>query len=299
MKNDKNEDIKEEKILRHSKKYYNRKRKYKNKEMYPKNSRTTQNSKSKNNKKRTYTKRTDLIQERIKILQLAKKSIEEDECNKTNKNDNSINGIILTDNEKDSNDSKNNQTRENNILFHSLKLGYTIQKNDVNKNNLDINNKYIKKISKNNFENSGQKKPKIFKKYQTSTFIYKRDNKRNEVVPNDNEQYNNTFKQETKIENHYKENKLINEMDLIGKRTGFIYQNKTMKDKTELRTIGNNSPKKIDSYVFVKAKSKKKYKKINLLIKSENNINKVKNDIDKDKNNLNNKEKDLIYFILN
>ena len=293
MKNDKNEDIKEEKILRHSKKYYNRKRKYKNKEMYPKNSRTTQNSKSKNNKKRTYTKRTDLIQERIKILQLAKKSIEEDECNKTNKNDNSINGMILTDNEKDSNDSKNNQTRENNILFHSLKLGYTIQKNDVNKNNLDINNKYIKKISKNNFENSGQKKPKIFKKYQTSTFIYKRDNKRNEVVPNDNEQYNNTFKQETKIENHYKENKLINEMDLIGKRTGFIYQNKTMKDKTELRTIGNNSPKKIDSYVFVKAKSKKKYKKINLLIKSENNINKVKNDIDKDKNNLNNKEKDL------
>ena len=50
-------------------------------------------------------------------------------------------------------------------------------------------------------------------------------------------------------------------MDLIGKRTGFIYQNKTMKDKTELRTIGNNSPKKIDSYVFMKAKSKKNIKK--------------------------------------
>ena len=77
-KNDKNSFRKK---YRNEKKYYNRKRKYKNKEMYPKNTRTTQNSKSKNNKKRTYTKRTDLIQERIKILQLAKKSIEEDECN--------------------------------------------------------------------------------------------------------------------------------------------------------------------------------------------------------------------------
>ena len=68
------EELKEEKNLSHTGKYYNHKHKTKNKEKHSnKKIKSTLNSKSKTKNRRTYTKRTDLIQERLKILQLAKK----------------------------------------------------------------------------------------------------------------------------------------------------------------------------------------------------------------------------------
>ena len=294
-KNYKNEEIKEDKNIKHSKKYFNRRCKYKNKEKsYTKNSRTTQNSKSKNNPKRIYNKRTDLIQERIKILQLAKKNIEEEDENNTNIIENISDKEVLTDKENNLKDTKNIKIKENNVLFNSMKLE-GIKNDNSDQNNLEMNNRYIKKIPEKIFENSGKKNQKIFKKYQTSTFIYKKDNKGNEMKNNENNIYNNnnTYKQDKEIGKKSKEKTIINEIDLIGRRTGFICQNKKMENKIDLKSSGDNSYKNIRPFIFIKAKSKKKYQKINLLIKSENNIKESKADLDNDKETFINKEKDL------
>ena len=279
------DEIKEEKNYRHSKKYYNYKRKNKNKEKSSnKKTKTTRNSRSKENNRRTYTKRTDLIQERIKILQLAKKNIDEEDNNNNNKE--IYNKILFTENEKDFKEVNNND-RENNLLFKSLQM-QKINKDIPIKNNLVENNRYIKKKPTKNLIQS----PKIIKKYQTSTYFYKKDSKDNKIVcKNNNNKYNKkTYNKEKEVINNENKNDYQGE---VGYKPRFIYQCKNLKDKIESKESPKNR-QKMNSYIFTKAKSKKNNYKNNLLIKSQNNIKEVKEDNDRDNKDLvKNIEKDL------
>ena len=279
------EEIKEKRSYRHSKKYYNYKRNNKSKEKSSnKKTKTSQNSKNKNNNRRTYKKRTNLIQERIKILQLAKKNIDEEEENNNKKE--IENKFLLTDNEKDFKEIKNND-RENNLLFKSLQIP-KINKENAIKNNL-VNKRYIKKIPSKNIINS----PKIIKKYQTSTFFYKKDSKDNIITCKNNNKYNiNTYNKEKEKNNNENKNDYIEE---VWYKPRFIYQNKTLKDKIESPKNSQN----INSYIFTKAKSKKNIYKNNLLIKSHNNIKEAKEDYDSQKNDIvKNTEKGLNHIYI-
>ena len=266
------EEIKEKRSYRHSKKYYNYKRENKSKEKSSnKKTKTSQNSKNKNNNRRTYKKRTNLIQERIKILQLAKKNIDEEEENSNKKE--TENKFLLTDNEKDFKEIKNND-RENNLLFKSLQIQKINKENSI-KNNLE-NKRYIKKIPTKNLINS----PKIIKKYQTSSSFYKKDSKDNKIICKNNNKYNiNTYNKEKEINSNENKNDDIEE---VMYKPRFIYQNKTLKDKIESPKNSQN----INSYIFTKAKSKKNNYKNKLLIKSYNNIKEVKEDYDSENKNI-------------
>ena len=298
------EELKEEKNLTHTKKYYNHKRKYKNKEkLSNKKIKSTQNSKSKTKNRRTYTKRTDLIQERLKILQLAKKNIdiEEGEQNNNKKRENNP-FSLLTEYQKGKKELKNINLEKDNLLINSVKIE-EINKNNFDKINLIGNNKYIKKIPMKRAGNTGE--PIIIRKYQTSTFIYKKEpNKDNKEINKNEEKYNVfTYNKDKEIKNQYNKEiqNMNNDMDLIGYKTGFIYKNKTMKDKIDsAESSGQNSPK-INSFLFTKTKSKrnnhKKNYNNNLLINSETNIKEVKDDYDSDKEIFNNKEKDILNTI--
>ena len=285
------EEIKEERNYRHSKKYYNYKRKNKNREkLLNKKNRTTQSSRSKNNNRRTYTKRTDLIQERIKILQLAKKNIDEEEeenINNKKETEKFDNNLILTENGNDFNEIKNNININNNLLLKSLQT----EKKNINntfKLNLVENNRYVKKFPSKILEKS----PKIIKKYQTSTYIYKKDPQSCCIKYNNNNKYNrNTVNIEKEINNKQNKNR---DIDKIGYKTGFVYQSKAKKRKIDPQESPKNERKKMNSYVFVKAKSKKNiHKNDNILIKSKNNINEIKEYDSESKDIMSNREKDI------
>ena len=297
------EELKEEKNISHTKKYYNHKRKYKNKEKNSnKKIKNSQNSKDKTKNRRTYTKRTDLIQERLKILQLAKKNIDiEDPEQNNNKKEEISPFMLLTEYQKGKKELKNINLEKDNLLINSLKIE-EMNKNNLDKINIIENNRYVKKIPTKRVGNTEE--PLIIKKYQTSTFIYKKDPNSNKIINKNNEKYNvYTYNKEKEIKNDYKEIKTndINDMDLIGYKTGFVYQNKIMKSKIDSReSSGQNSPK-INSFLFVKAKSKRNNHKNNynnnLLINSESNIKEVKDDYDSDKDIFNNKEKVILNTI--
>ena len=297
------EELKEEKNISHTKKYYNHKRKYKNKEKNSnKKIKNSQNSKDKTKNRRTYTKRTDLIQERLKILQLAKKNIDiEDPEQNNNKKEEISPFMLLTEYQKGKKELKNINLEKDNLLINSLKIE-EMNKNNLDKINIIENNRYVKKIPTKRVGNTEE--PLIIKKYQTSTFIYKKDPNSNKIINKNYEKYNvYTYNKEKEIKNDYKEIKTndINDMDLIGYKTGFVYQNKIMKSKIDSReSSGQNSPK-INSFLFVKAKSKRNNHKNNynnnLLINSESNIKEVKDDYDSDKDIFNNKEKVILNTI--
>ena len=295
---DKVEEINEENNVRYPKKYNNHKRSYKTKEkLSNKKTKTAQNSKNKNKNRRNYKKRTDLIQERIKILQLAKKNKDEEENNSNNNSNKKsiiVNRIINSDNKKD---SKELQNEQNNLMFKSLKID-EINRNSLTRNNLiaNNNNKYIKKIPVKTNGNS----PKAFKKYQTSTFTNNKiENKKNDMIKNENEKYQiNTYDIDKEKSNNSKdkENKLGNDMDIIGYKTGFIYKTKKWKDEPNLKISENNSPKNINSYALIKSRAKrvhKKYENLNLLIKSQTNKEIKDYDTENKEDIFTNKEKDL------
>ena len=281
-----------------SKKHINHKRKNTNKETsLKKKIKTAQNSKNKNTNRRTYTKRTDLIQERIKILQLAKKNIDEEENN--NNQQTERNKRIITDNinENKSKELKNTEIiQNNNLLLKPLNIEDNVnEKNNIIQKNISIRDKYIKKIP-GKFSNSPEKITNL-KKYDTSTFYYK-ISKRNYLLNKKNEKYNNyTYNYDKEIKEMSKEKKNNDlDMDMLEYKTGFIYRNKRMKDKN-IYENSYDSPKNINSFIFTKAKSKKNnrsIKNINLLIKSENNIKEVKDEYDSNnEHEILNKEKEL------
>ena len=267
----------------------------------------SQNNSVKSKNRRTYTKRTDLIQERIKILQLAKKNIdikdniyEEDNNNKRTELSSSNRRIIITDNKNDSyKELKNNVTvQNNNCLINTLKNQDNEKNNLLNKNLITNDNKYIKKIPVKSYTNSAEKKPN-FRKYETSTFFYNKS-KKNILIKN-NEKYNNNtyfndnlFRNNSNVKRRKKDNdnEKVNDMDIIGYKTGFVYHNKIMKTRLNFEDSSSNSPSKINSYVFKKPKSKNKsINNKDLLIHSPNNVNDIKSpNINKIKslNNINN-----------
>ena len=134
--------------LNQSENHINHKSKNDNKETQNKKVNTLHNSKTKNIIKRTYTKRTGLIQEKLKYLQLTKKNIDDKDHN-SNKKKPRRKRIIITDNinENESNDIKYSETVKNNNLFlKSLKNEEDKnEKNPIIKNNIMTFDKYVKK----------------------------------------------------------------------------------------------------------------------------------------------------------
>ena len=139
-------------------------------------------------------------------------------------------------------------------------------------------------------------KPTIIKKYQTSTFIYKKDSNENKIMDKNKEKYSNNTYNIEKIQNNRKEikDKMVN-MDIIGYKTGLVYSYKKKKTdypETEIKHHHDN----INSYAFIKANSNKNNYKSNnnSLTKSQNNLKEVIVDYDNSiKEILNNKDKDL------
>ena len=290
------EEIKEVRNIRYPKKYYNQKRRLNNKDKIPskKNIRTSENSQNKNRSRRKYTKRTDLIQERIKILQFARKNIDEEVEDNDNKKSETNNKLYLTINKKDSKDLNEIFISEkDNILYQSIKLEDKNKIGNLKLNLAESNNKYIKKYPSKNMETSVEKGTAI-KKYQTSTFIYKNDSNENKTIDKDKEKYSNNTYNIEKIQNNRKEIKdKMKDMDLIGYKTGFVYTNKKKKiDYPETERKHRNN---INSYVFIKTNSNKNNYKTNnnSLTQSKNNLKEVIVDYDNSiKEILNNKDKD-------
>ena len=81
------------------------------------------------------------------------------------------------------------------------------------------------------------KNPKIFKKYQTSTFFYKKELKKNNLQNKEkDEQYNiNTYNNEKEVTQQEKEKNAHNDMDVVGYKTGFVYHlnDKKKEDKKD------------------------------------------------------------------
>ena len=303
LNNNNNEKKEDERNERNYKKFNNHKRKYRNKEgILSKKPRTSQNSKGHNksrsnskNRIKNYTKRTQLIQERIKNMNinLAKKNINDEIEQKAHKVNDLNNQIILTDSE---NESKEKNKKQNNIVIKSIK----IEENDLdtkNSNNLSIKNiftdlKYIKKIPLKHNESTSRKKPRIFKKYQTSTTFYKNRSPENKTYNRENDKYNfNTFNIEKEMENYTKENtNANNDVEIKGYKTGFIYKNKKIIEKLDIKDIKNGSPLKINSNVYEKVESKRNnYKtKVNLIPKSNGKAK--KSDLDFDDGSSGNKQ---------
>ena len=317
-------EIKEdESISRLSRKFVHNKRKYRNKDKISnKKLKTIQNSKTKN--KNIYTKRTDLIQERIKILQLAKKNIEdEEEANQKSENNNNSKNI-LEDNEKEKVNDRRNETykksRDNNeqneILFKTLKTEGFNEDNLIKK--YMISDKYIKKIpTKLLTTSSDNKKPKFFRKYLTSTYFYKKEPKIDNLKKkfNINHYNNNTYtnkkeldKNETQNNNNSNiRNHSINDIEVIGYKTGFIYKNKKPKDisdfnlKVESPKISKTTKELFDVNVNIMNRQKptktfhKKNYSINQLSIKYKNIKELKSEYSSEKNELSsvNKGKEL------
>ena len=260
---------------------------------------TSQNNSVKSNNRRTYTKRTELIQERIKILQLAKKNIdnsdniyEEQNINKRTELSSSNRKIKITDNKIESyKEIKNNVIPQNNhYLLNILKNEEHDNNNLLKKNLITNDNKYIKKIPIKTLTNSTEKKPN-FRKYETSTFFNNKSkkhflmNKTNEK-PNNFTYYNennllrnnsNVKRKKKDNDNNNKENVNVNDIDIIGYRTGFVYHTKIKKTRLNFEDSSQNSPSKRNSYIFKKAKSKNKsVNNVDLLIQSPNNTNNIK-----------------------
>ena len=303
LNNNNNEKLENERNERNYKNYNNHKRKYRKKEsILSKKPRTSQNSKSHSksrsnskNRIKNYTKRTQLIQDRIKNLNinLTKKTINDELEEKIRKENDKITQVILTDSE---NESKEKNTKQNNIVIKSIKN----EDNDMdtkNSNNLSIKNiftdlKYIKKIPLKHNESTSRKRPRLFKKYQTSTTFYKNRSPENKTYNRENYKYNfNTFNIEKEMENYQKEStNTNNDLEIKGFKTGFIYKNKKIIEKLDIKDIKNSSPLKINSTVYEKVESKRNNykKKINLIPKS-NGKNK-KSDLDFDRGSSGNKQ---------
>ena len=303
LNNNNNEKLENERNERNYKNYNNHKRKYRKKEsILSKKPRTSQNSKSHSksrsnskNRIKNYTKRTQLIQDRIKNLNinLTKKTINDELEEKIRKENDKITQVILTDSE---NESKEKNTKQNNIVIKSIKN----EENDIdtkNSNNLSIKNiftdlKYIKKIPLKHNESTSRKRPRLFKKYQTSTTFYKNRSPENKTYNRENYKYNfNTFNIEKEMENYQKEStNTNNDLEIKGFKTGFIYKNKKIIEKLDIKDIKNSSPLKINSTVYEKVESKRNNykKKINLIPKS-NGKNK-KSDLDFDRGSSGNKQ---------
>ena len=303
LNNNNNEKLENERNERNYKNYNNHKRKYRKKEsILSKKPRTSQNSKSHSksrsnskNRIKNYTKRTQLIQDRIKNLNinLTKKTINDELEEKIRKENDKITQVILTDSE---NESKEKNTKQNNIVIKSIKN----EENDMdikNSNNLSIKNiftdlKYIKKIPLKHNESTSRKRPRLFKKYQTSTTFYKNRSPENKTYNRENYKYNfNTFNIEKEMENYQKEStNTNNDLEIKGFKTGFIYKNKKIIEKLDIKDIKNSSPLKINSTVYEKVESKRNNykKKINLIPKS-NGKNK-KSDLDFDRGSSGNKQ---------
>ena len=294
--------------LNQSENYINHKSKNDNKETPNKKFNTLYNSKTKNIIKRTYTKRTGLIQEKLKYLQLTKKNIDDKDHN-SNKKKPIRKRIIITDNinENESNDIKYSETVKNNNLFlKSLKNEEDKnEKNPIIKNNIMTFDKYVKKEVPEKIGYSPEIKT-IYQKYDSSTYLYK-NYKRNNLIDNKKEKYNNTYtfnsdyNFEKDIKEKTKEKKINNmgimdiDMDMIGYNKGLVYRNKKMKEKLNFDESAK-TPKNINSYLFIKEKSKKNNKSIknkNLLFESKNNIKETKDDYNNDKELFINKEKEL------
>ena len=303
LNNNNNEKIENERNERNYKKYNNHKRKYRKKEgILSKKPRTSLNSKSHSksrsnskNKIKNYTKRTQLIRERIKNLNinLAKKNVNDELEEKNNKENDKNSQVILTDSE---NESKEKNKKQNNIVIKSIKN----EENDMdtkNSNNISIKSiftdlKYIKKIPLKHNESTSRKKPRLFKKYQTSMTFYKNRSPENKTYNRDNDKYTfNTFNIEKEIENYPKESTNINnDIEIKGYRTGFIYKNKKIIEKLNFKELKNSSPLKINSTVYEKVESKRNNykKKINLIPKSNGKIK--KSDLDFDAGSSGNKD---------
>ena len=300
-------DIKEEPNTRHTRKYFHNKRKYRNKDkIINKKIKTSHNSKTKN--KNIYTKRTDLIQERIKILQLAKKNIEEEEEN--NKKSPIKSKTILIDQEKENNikpaTNRSTNNEQNDMIFNTLKTeGFN--RDNLVKRNIFSKDKYIKKIPIKNFRTSlDNKNPKIFKKYQTSTFFYKKELKKNNLQNKEkDEQYNiNTYNNEKEVTQQEKEKNAHNDMDVVGYKTGFVYHlnDKKKEDKKDFdlkeeeNEDDNNSNNNKNSYKYIKVNPKKNlHKKTNSIDQNIQNIKTIKVDYNSENHEIssNNKEKEL------
>ncbi len=248
-------EVTEESITRQSRKFVHNKRKFRNKDKITKitNKKLKLNNNSKTKNKNIYTKRTDLIQERIKIIQLAKKNIEdEEEANQ--KTENSKNLLENNENQieydkKTRSDEKNEDNNEqNDIIFKTLKTE-GINGDHLFKKFLFSKDKYIKKKPSKIFTSSSDsRRPKIFKKFLTSTFFYKKDTKTDDLSnKEDNHQYNNNTygnqkdlaKNETQNNNNIQGNSSSNTNDknnieIIGYKTGFIYKNKKPKALLDL-----------------------------------------------------------------
>ena len=290
------EIINEERIGKYSKDLYNNKRKYRHKEKIlidkPK---TSQTSKERN----IYTKRTYLIDERKNLLDIKNIKNEKEEIRnsvKLSNENNIINSIILTD------IGKEDKNKENNIMFKSLKEDVELNdkkyKNNLSIKNIFLDNKYIKKIPiKNNVSTSVQK-PKVFKKYQTSTLFYKKRSTGNNSLnkEKEKEKYNfNTFNLQKELENSDRENKINNEMEFVGYNTGFIYKNKII-EKLDLKELKNNSPKNLKITTYEKSDYKRNtYKNSNNLL-DKNQTNNIKNDFNENTESYREKNLNSIYI---
>ena len=256
---------------------------------------TSKTSKERNH----YNKRTYLIEERKNLLDLKKIRNEKEEIRnsvKLNNENKIINSIILTDIDKE------DKNKRNNIIFKSLKedvdLNNKKYKNNLSIKNIFLDNKYIKKIPiKNNISTSVQK-PKIFKKYQTSTLFYKKRSTGNNSLnkEKEKEKYNfNTFNLQKELENSDKENKINNEIELVGYNTGFIYKNKII-EKLDLKEIKNNSPKNQKIATYVKSNYKRStYKNSNNLL-DKNQANNIKNEFNENTESYREKNLNSIYI---